>query len=69
MLLERFIDAWPVARPENPGYTSLPEDGAEPPSRRIDFVFVGRSSGVTVEDANLDLTYGLSDHLSVTVHL
>lgn len=68
-LLERFVDAWPLVRPESPGYTSIPEDSGQPLSRRIDFVFVGRNSGVTIEDAQIDTIFTLSDHLSVTVQL
>ena len=69
VLLERLVDVWPVARPDNAGYTYIasPTRAAD---RRIDYVLV--SKDVTIDAAEVvvnDLTALASDHYPVVAEL
>jgi endonuclease/exonuclease/phosphatase family metal-dependent hydrolase len=61
----RFVDAWAVTAAEDPGATSNAVLGL---TRRIDYVFVGRDSGLRVTEVRVDPAV-LSDHLPVVVEL
>jgi endonuclease/exonuclease/phosphatase family metal-dependent hydrolase len=65
LLTERFVDAWASGRGEGDGFTSNAVLGA---TRRIDYVFVSRDSGLRVTDVEVD-TRVLSDHLPVVAEL
>ena len=63
----QFHDAWAsVAHPSGEtGYTDNPRN----PTKRIDYVFVGKQSGFTVREADVDEQAFLSDHSAVVAEL
>ena len=62
---EQFVDAWAELRGAEPGFTS---NSALTLNRRIDYVFVGRASGLRPTEVIVD-TDVLSDHLPVVAEL
>ncbi len=60
-----FVDAWDEVRGDEPGPTANAVLG---PTRRIDYVFVGRESGFRVRQVDV-LPEALSDHLAVVATL
>ena len=59
------MDAWAEVRGGEPGFTSNATLGL---NRRIDYVFVGRGSGLRPTEVSVDPEV-LSDHLPVVVEL
>lgn len=57
-----FNDVWDIAGVGS-GRTSVGAD------RRIDYVLIGKQSGVPVVSVSVDYTGGLSDHYPVTADL
>lgn len=69
VLYENLIDVWPLARPDDDGFT-FPARPTQPPNRRIDYIFV--SDDVTVSGAHVmidDLTVMASDHYPVVAEV
>ena len=62
---EQFVDAWAELRGLEPGFTS---NSTLTLNRRIDYVFVGRASGLRPTEVIVD-TDVLSDHLPVVAEL
>ena len=62
---ERFVDAWADVRGDAPGFTS---NSTLTLTRRIDYVFVGRTSGLRPIAVSVD-PEALSDHLPVVADL
>jgi endonuclease/exonuclease/phosphatase family metal-dependent hydrolase len=65
LVTEEFVDAWGEVGGGEPGFTSNAVLGL---SRRIDDVFVGRSSGLRPTGVSVDSEV-LSDHLAVVAEL
>ena len=65
LLEDRFADAWLETAGDAAGFTSSSTLGL---TRRVDYVFVGRASGLRVTAATVD-TEVLSDHLAVVAEV
>jgi len=65
MVTNRFVDAWVAGRAVGPGFTS---SSTSTLNRRIDYVFVGRTSGLRAIEVSVDPKV-ISDHLSVVAEL
>jgi endonuclease/exonuclease/phosphatase family metal-dependent hydrolase len=69
VLYELLVDVWPVARPDDDGFT-FPARPTQPPNRRIDYIFVSPDVGISGAKVDVDdLTVMASDHYPVVAEV
>ncbi len=69
VLYDRLVDVWPVARPDDPGYTYIASP-TRAPDRRIDYVMISNDIRLDSADVQLnELTALASDHYPVVASI